>query len=104
MTEGNAGSVRESVARRGGWAGEAGIERMESEIVGWSGADGDKEESLTESETQQRTADASARAKNMGPHSDVRRRERCDEQRRDVRMERKTMREMEGASGSRERR
>ena len=33
MTEGNAGSMQESVARRGGWVGEAGIEQMEPEII-----------------------------------------------------------------------
>ena len=33
MTEGNVGSMQESMARRGGWAEEAGIEQMEPEIV-----------------------------------------------------------------------
>ena len=44
-----------------------------------SEADGDREESLTESGTQQQRMDASAKAKNMGPNSDVQRRDRHDE-------------------------
>ena len=43
-----------------------------------SEADGNREESLMESGMQQRRMDASAKAKNMGPDSDVRRRDRHD--------------------------